>query len=184
MQASAKMFFGNMYPGFDIEFGDKPGGTRAGILVKIKHGNEIKTRFYMKTYHNAGPSSNASMTPRHPPDLVEMMAYRFFQYIGAGPKVVFPFYAKSTFIHFIATEEVRGFELLKVITDTNLQKNIVAQVINQFLVILTGCPKKLQKRKIAWSLERKMKVITKTAWSPKENEFFRVKVFLDTLYLK
>uniref|UniRef100_A0A1I7TJ21 PI3K/PI4K domain-containing protein n=1 Tax=Caenorhabditis tropicalis TaxID=1561998 RepID=A0A1I7TJ21_9PELO len=64
-----------------------------------------------------------------------MFVYRLLERIGAGPKVLFPFYAASTYIHFIATEEVCEFKELDQLEDVSEQKKVVVEAYLLFLIL-------------------------------------------------
>ncbi|EGT36628.1 hypothetical protein CAEBREN_31136 [Caenorhabditis brenneri] len=125
-----------MYPNSKIEFNQKTGGTRTGIVVVITYENE-KATYYMKTYHHAGSSmSIQNMAGRKTPDLREMFAYRFLEVIGVGPTVYFPYYDGSKFIHYIATKEVMQFTMFNDIKDLGLKKKVVVE--SYLLSLLIG----------------------------------------------
>lgn len=127
-----------MYPYSKIDFKPKQSGTRAGIVVTVVC-NDKETNYHMKTYHHAGSSNYLQSTSkRYLPDLREMFAYRLLELIGVGPVVFFPFYAGSTYIHYIATEEVSEFKELDQIEDVSAQHKVVVEVIHfQLLLYLS-----------------------------------------------
>lgn len=119
-----------MYPNSKIDFKPKQGGSRAGIVVTVTC-NDEETNYYMKTYHRAGSSiSLQNSSKRHLPDLREMFVYRLLELIGVGPVVFFPFYAGSTYIHYIATKEVSEFKELDKLEDVSVQNKVVVEVIH------------------------------------------------------
>ncbi|EFO98448.1 hypothetical protein CRE_02671 [Caenorhabditis remanei] len=120
---SAKKFFNKKFPNSTLNFKEKSGGTRSGIVVTVTCDRK-DTTYFMKTFHQAGTSGSYSSMKRHPPDLREMFAYRLLQIIGVGPVVFFPYYEGSTTI---LTEKVKEFTEVDKIEDVALQKKVVVE---------------------------------------------------------
>lgn len=128
LEQSATSFFSKMYPNSEINFKDKTGGTRAGIIVTVTQ-NDTETNYYMKTYHEADSLFTLQKTKKqYWPDLREMFVYRILEFINIGPTVFFPYYSKSILIHFIATEEVNEFKEFEKIDDINLRNKVIIEV--------------------------------------------------------
>lgn len=136
LRKSACSFFKKLFPNCEVTFLEKKSGTRAGIIVKVINGNDVKI-YFMKTYHNAGSGTAVHATSkRHLPDLREMAAYRVLNHIGVGPEVFFPYYEGSTYIYYICTEEIPGFqEVDKIEDDLNLQKTVVVEAYLLSLIL-------------------------------------------------
>ena len=128
LEKAAISFFSNKFPSSTINFKPKHEGSGAGIIASVLHNNK-ETVYFMKTYHLAGSSNELqNITPRYPPDLREMLGYRLLELIEAGLTVFFPFYAGSTYIHYIATEEVSQFQELDKMEDSTLDEKVVVEV--------------------------------------------------------
>lgn len=151
MQRTAKTFFTIMYaikqPNWKDDpiftFNEKPGGSRSGTVVNVRH-QQGTTTYYMKTHHDAGDPSTSG---RFYPDLREIFAYKllelikvsYFYVIGmffilfivkVGPEVFFPTddcYTK--YFLYIATKEVEGLKLMANLNENELHKEIIVQVI-------------------------------------------------------
>ncbi|CAB3409847.1 unnamed protein product [Caenorhabditis bovis] len=173
-EQSATKFFTKMFPNSTISFKPKQGGSREGIVVAVTCNGE-ETLYYMKTYHHAGSSTSLrNASKRHLPDLCEMFAYRFLELIGVGPVVFFPFYDGSTYIHYIATKEVKEFKELDKIEDVVLQNKLVVEA---YLLSLILGIRDLNEGNIGSTKEKALSIID--FYVPDTDNFLRRKILDD-----
>ncbi|CAD6199796.1 unnamed protein product [Caenorhabditis auriculariae] len=173
-EQSATKFFTKMFPNSTISFKPEQGGSRAGIVVTVTCNGE-ETLYYMKTYHHAGSSTSLqNASKRHLPDLREMFAYRLLEHIGVGPLVFFPFYDGSTYIHYIATKEVKEFKELDKLQDVVLQNEVVVEA---YLLSLILGIRDLNEGNIGSTKEKALSIID--FYVPDTDNFLRRRILDD-----